>query len=175
MKTVEEIENIMKFFLSHQIKKGKPLVLPSTFYHTVGVKKGSLKDSIQVLPIFREVLGEEYIREYISKFENKPINVNDYDDIVGGYDFVFQFHVNHIIRLRTSTFLEISVEIEPGGEVTLMDNGETYSFEEWGYMEDGVWSEVKIEITDLIIEILRHEITDYTGINDISINKIKYF
>jgi hypothetical protein len=176
MKTVEEIENIMKFFLSHQIKKGKPLVLPSTFYHTVGVKKGSLKDSIQVLPIFREVLGEDYIKKIISKLENKIIDINDYDDIeIGGYDFEFKFKVDGINEYRGSVFLEISVEIEPGGEVTLITDGETYSFEEWEEMEDGVWGEVRMEITDLIIEILRHEITDYTGINDISIHNIKYF
>jgi len=176
MKTVEEIENIMKFFLSHQIKKGKPLVLPSTFYHTVGVKKGSLKDSIHVLPIFREVLGEDYIKKFISNIEGKTIDINDYDDIeIGGYDFEFKFKVDGINEYRGSVFLEISVEIKPGGEVTLITDGETYSFEEWEEMEDGVWSEVKMEITDLIIEILRHEITDYTGVNDISINKIKYF
>lgn len=175
MKTVEEIESIMKFFLNHQSKKGQPLVLLPTFYHTVGVKKGSLKDLHEILPIFREVLGEEYIREYISKFENKPINVNDYGDIAGGYDFVFQFHVNHIIRLRTSTFLEISVEIEPGGEVTLMDNGETYSFKELYESDEQTWDEVKMEINDLIIEILRYELTDYTGIHDISTEKITFF
>jgi hypothetical protein len=150
-----------------------------TFYHTVGVKKGSIKDSIHVLPIFREVLGEDYIKKIISKLENKIIDINDYDDIeIGGYDFEFKFKVDGINEHRGSVFLEISVEIEPGGEVTLIYDGETYSFEEWEEMEEmeaGVWGEVKMEITDLIIEILRHEITDYTGVNDISINKIKYF
>jgi hypothetical protein len=177
MKTVEEIENIMKFFLSHQIKKGKPLVLPPTFYHSVGVKKGSISDSIYILPIFREFLGEDYIKKIISNIEGKIIDINYYDDIeIGGYDFQFKFKVDDINEYRGSVFLEISVEIEPGGEVTLiMGGGETFYFEEWEEMEDGTWSEVKMEITDLIIEILRHEITDYTGINDISINKIKYF
>ena len=171
-----EIRDIMKFFLSHQSKKGKPLVLTPTFYHSIGIKKGSLKDTIHVLPIFREILGEDYIRKIISKLENKIIDVNDYDDIeIGGYDFEFKFKVDGINEYRGSVFLEIFVEIEPGGEVTLITDGETYSFEEWEEMEDGVWGEVKMEITDLIIEILRHEITDYTGINDISIHNIKYF
>ena len=175
-KSKEEIGDIMKFFLSHQSKKGKPLVLTPTFYHSIGIKKGSLRDTILVLSIFREILGEDYIRKIISKLENKIIDVNDYDDIeVGGYDFKFKFKVDDIANYKGSIFLEVSVEIEPGGEVTLITDGETYSFEEWEEMEDGVWGEVKMEITDLIIEILRHEITDYTGVNDISINKIKYF
>ena len=118
----------------------------------------------------------DYIKKIISKLENKIIDVNDYDDIeIGGYDFEFKFKVDGINEYRGSVFLEIFVEIEPGGEVTLITDGETYSFEEWEEMEDGVWGEVKMEITDLIIEILRHEITDYTGINDISIHNIKYF
>lgn len=170
-----EIRDIMKFFLSHQSKKGKPLVLTPTFYHSIGIKKGSLKDTIHVLPIFREILGEDYIRKIISKLENKIIDVNDYDDIeVGGYDFKFKFKVDDIANYKGSIFLEVSVEIEPGGEVTLMTDGETYSFEELAEMNE-IWDEVKMEITDLILETLRTEITDYTGIRDTSINKIKYF
>ena len=176
MRNEKEIKELMKFFLNHQMKKEKPLVLIPAFYHAIGVKKGSLKDSIHVLPIFREVLGEDYIKKFISNIEGKTIDINDYDDIeIGGYDFEFKFKVDGINEYRGSVFLEISVEIEPGGEVTLITDGETYSFEEWEEMEDGVWGEVKMEITDLIIEILRHEITEYTGINDISIHNIKYF
>ena len=103
-----------------------------------------------------------------------PIDTNDYEN-AGGYDFTFKFKINNLSNYRGTAFLEISVKIEPGGEVTLITDGETYPFEEWEHMESGVWNEVKQEITDLIIEILRHKITDYTGINDISIDNIKYF
>jgi len=174
-KSAEEIRDIMKFFLSHQSKKGKPLVLTPTFYHSIGIKKGSLKDTIHVLPIFREILGENYIRKIISKLENKIIDVSGYEDVdAGGYDFKFKFKVDDITNYKGSIFLEVSVEIEPGGEVTLITDGETYSFEGLAEMNE-IWDEVKMEITDLILETLRSEITDYTGIRDTSINKIKYF
>ena len=174
-KRAEEIRDIMKFFLSHQSKKGKPLVLTPTFYHSIGIKKGSLKDTIHVLPIFREILGENYIRKIISKLENKIIDVSGYEDVdAGGYDFKFKFKVDDITNYKGSIFLEVSVEIEPGGEVTLITDGETYSFEGLAEMNE-IWDEVKMEITDLILETLRSEITDYTGIRDTSINKIKYF
>lgn len=174
-KSKEEIGDIMKFFLSHQSKKGKPLVLTPTFYHSIGIKKGSLKDRIHVLPIFMEVLGEDYIRKIISKLENKIIDVNGHEDVdAGGYDFKFKFKVDDITDYKGSIFLEVSVEIEPGGEVTLITDGETYSFKELAEMNE-IWDEVKMEITDLILETLRTEITDYTGIRDTSINKIKYF
>jgi hypothetical protein len=174
-KSAEEIRDIMKFFLSHQSKKGKPLVLTPTFYHSIGVKKGSLRDTIRVLPIFREILGEDYIRKIISKLENKIIDVSGYEDIdAGGYDFKFKFKVDDITDYKGSIFLEVSVEIEPGGEVTLITDGETYSFEELAEMNE-IWDEIKMEITDLILETLRSEITDYTGIRDTSINKIKFF
>jgi hypothetical protein len=174
-KSKEEIRDIMKFFLSHQSKKGKPLVLTPTFYHSIGVKKGSIKDTIYVLPIFREVLGEDYIRKIISKLENKIIDVNGHEDVdAGGYDFKFKFKVEDITDYKGSIFLEVSVEIEPGGEVTLMTDGETYSFEELAEMNE-IWDEVKMEITDLILETLRTEITDYTGILNTSIHKIKFF
>jgi len=174
-KSTEEIRDIMKFFLSHQSKKGKPLVLTPTFYHSIGIKKGSLKDTIHVLPIFREILGEDYIIKIISKLENKIIDVNGHEDVdAGGYDFKFKFKVDDIANYKGSIFLEVSVEIEPGGEVTLITDGETYSFEELAEMNE-IWDEVKMEITDLILETLRSEITDYTGIRDTSIHKIKFF
>ena len=56
-----------------------------------------------------------------------------------------------------------------------MDKGDLLeAFEELAEMNE-IWDEVKMEITDLILETLRTEITDYTGIRDTSINKIKYF
>jgi hypothetical protein len=174
-KSAEEIRDIMKFFLSHQSKKGKPLVLTPTFYHSIGIKKGLLKDRIHVLPIFMEVLGEDYIRKIISKLENKIIDVSGYENVdAGGYDFKFKFKVDDIDDYAGSIFLEVSVEIEPGGEVTLITDGETYSFEELAEMNE-IWDEIKMEITDLILETLRSEITDYTGILNTSINKIKFF
>lgn len=169
----QKIKELMSFFISRQIKKGEVPKLTPIIYHNIGIKKGSLNERIYVFPIFREILGEDYIKKFISKFENKPIYVTDYDDelSVGGYDFTFTFEVH---KMRYD-FPEVFVDIEPGGEVTLMTDGETYTFEEMEEEEHEAWGEVEQEINDLIIDILRYELTDYTGINDFSIGSIIHY
>ena len=71
-------------------------------------------------------------------------------------------------------FMEVFVDVEPGGEVTLMTDGETYTFEEMEETEHEARAEVEQEINDLIIDILRHELTYCVGIYDFSIESIIY-
>ena len=181
-KDKEKIKELMKFFIAHQIKKGETPKLTPIIYHNLGIKKGSLNERLYVLPIFREILGDDYVKNFISKFENKPINVNDYDNElnVGGYDFTFTFEVHKMIDDWGTYTMEVFVDVEPGGEVTLMTHGETYTFEEMeenegGKFEENVLAEIEEEINDLIIDILRYELTDYIGIHDFSIGNIIYY
>ena len=175
-KDTGNIRDIMKFFIAHQIKKGEIPKLTPVIYHNIGVKKNSLNDIAKVLPVFREILGDDYIQKFISKFENKPINVNDYDDNigVGGYDFIFKFDIYKIFPEKDFYLVELNINIEPGGEVTLMTDGETYTFEEMEETEHEARAEVEQEINDLIIDILRHELTYCVGIYDFSIESIIY-
>ena len=71
--------------------------------------------------------------------------------------------------------VELNINIEPGGEVTLMTDGETYTFEEMDKTNHEAWQEVRQEIIELIFDILRYKLTDYTGLQDFSIEKLKYF
>ena len=176
-KDTGNIRDIMKFFIAHQIKKGEIPKLTPVIYHNIGVKKNSLNDIAKVLPVFREILGDDYIQKFISKFENKPINVNDYDDNigVGGYDFIFKFDIYKIFPEKDFYLVELNINIEQGGEVTLMTDGETYTFEEMDKTNHEAWQEVQQEIIELIFDILRYKLTDYTGLQDFSIEKLKYF
>jgi hypothetical protein len=169
----QKIKELMKFFISKQIQKGEVPKLTPIIYHNTGIKKNSLNETIYLFPIFREILGEDYIKKFISKFENKPIYVTDYDNelSVGGYDFTFIFEI-HEMR---DDFPAVFVDIEPGGEVTLMTDDETYTFEEMEEEEHEAWGEVQQEINDLIIDILRHELTEYTGLKDFSVESIIYY
>ena len=176
-KDKEKIKELMKYFIAHQIKKGETPKLTPIIYHNIGIKKGSINERIYVFPIFREILGNDYIKNFVSKFENKPIYVTDYDEelSVGGYDFTFTFEFHKMIDDWGTHTMEVFVDIATGGEVTLMTDGETYTFEEMEEEDHEAWGEVEQEINDLIIDILRHELTDYIGINDFSIGSIIYF
>lgn len=173
---INDVKNKIKFFLKYLKSTGKPLCLNELFYSLIGEKQGSSRDTQKVLPIFREILGNDYIKNFISKFENKPINVNDYDDElnVGGYDFTFTFEVHKMTEYKGTFFMEVFVDVEPGGKVTLMTDGETYTFEEMEETEHEALAEVEQEINDLIIDILRHELTYCVGIYDFSIESIIY-
>ena len=174
---INDVKNKIKFFLKYLKSTGKPLCLNELFYSLIGEKQGSSRDTQKVLPIFREILGNDYIKNFISKFENKQINVNDYDDElnVGGYDFTFTFEVHKMTEYKGAFFMEVFVDVEPGGEVTLMTDGETYTFEEMDKTNHEAWQEVQQEIIELIFDILRYKLTDYTGLQDFSIEKLKYF
>ena len=175
---INDVKNKIKFFLKYLKSAGKPLCLNELFYSLIGEKQGSFRDIQKVLPIFREILGNDYIKNFISKFENKPINVNDYYDgelNVGGYDFTFTFEVHKMIEYKGTFFMEVFVDVEPGGKVTLMTDNETYTFEEMEEKEHEAWAEVEQEINDLIIDILRHELTYCVGIYDFSIESIIHY
>ena len=175
---INDVKNKIKFFLKYLKSAGKPLCLNELFYSLIGEKQGSYRDIQKVLPIFREILGNDYIKKFISKFENKPINVNDYDDElnVGGYDFTFTFEFHRMIDDWGIDTMEVFVDIEPGGKVTLMmTDNETYTFEEMEETDPKAWAEVEQEINDLIIDILRHELTYCVGIYYFSVGSIIHY
>jgi len=122
---------------------------------------------IRLLDVLRSFLGDASSQVLESKSE-KTYDTNDYPNISGGYDFKFIISGKQI----EGTQVLFDIDILPGGEVTLITDGETVSLKDAMWDED-MGLEIQSEVDDVIYSILNKEISHYTGYT-FAVNHIEY-
>ena len=152
----ETLQKVATNWFKRQISRGEDPHISGDLLMFLNVKPHRMEYS-KLMEVLRSFLGDS-AQLAIQNKVNKTFDTTDYPDISGGYDFKFKISIEEI----EGDQVILNVELIPGGEVTLIMNGETLS------LKDAIWDEeiggeINMEVDDVINAILYEEIQNYTG------------
>ena len=163
-KKLNEYKNSLKSILfkiwDKEVENGREPQLNDKIFDFLNAEKRGIFTRTVLFPIFHE-----YFKKYgniINSIDNKLNKVFDTEDYVenfniGGYNFKFKCDLDYYDENENE--LGVFCVVLKGGEVTLMETGETVNFDELNNnpkYEDILW-EIESEISDICNDILNYE------------------
>lgn len=162
----ETINKVSTNWFKKQIKQGEDPHIDGSLLMFLNVKMYE-HEYLRLLDVLRSFLGDAAAQVLESKSE-KTYDTNDYPNISGGYDFKFIISGKQI----EGTQVLFDIDILPGGEVTLITDGETLNLDD-ALNDEDMGFEIQSEVDDVIYSILNKEISHYTGYA-FAVNHIEY-
>ena len=152
----ETLQKVATNWFKRQISRGEDPHISGDLLMFLSIKRYStLYD--RLIGILKSFLGDGAYEAAVSR-TSKVFDTSDYPEISGGYDFKFKVE---IIDSDINQLI-LQVNVLPGGEVTLIMDGETVSLKDAMWDED-MGGEIQSEVDGLVYDILNQEIPYYTG------------
>ena len=128
----------------------------------------STKKMNKIIEFYHDYMGgiEESKKQFIRFITNKTFTNQDLQNVgiyVGGYNLVFKLP-DAVFFMLESGNLELNVSIELiNGTVTLITTGEEYDLMDYYSISDELWSELDMEIKEMVIVFLLKNL-DFFGL-----------